>query len=138
MDRRLAAVLASILALAMPVAAIADDWVRDEAGRCEREWTPGSLARGPAAVANGLVLPFRSLAGSFTDGLPGVLLSPLSLAVGMAEGIVWIFQGVAETFTGGSLGLAPHGATTLQLRPVQQLPLGKRDLDEYREDRCQP
>jgi hypothetical protein len=126
------------LALAIPGAGTADDWVRDEAGRCEREWTPGSLARGPAAVANGLMLPFRSLAGSFTDGVSGALLSPLALAVGTAEGIVWIFQGFADTLTGGSLGIAPHGATTLRLRPVLQLPPGERDLDEYREDRCQP
>jgi hypothetical protein len=138
MDLRSGAVLVLTLALATPLAAIADDWVRDEAGRCQREWTPGSLARGPAAAANGLMLPLRSLAGSFTDGVSGALLSPLGLAVGTAEGIVWIFQGVAETLTGGSLGLAPHGATTLQLRPVLQLPPGKRDLDEYREDRCQP
>jgi len=138
MDRRLAAILVSILALATPAAATADAWVRDEAGRCEREWTPGSLARGPAAVANGLMLPFRSLAGSFGAGLSGALLSPLSLAVGMAEGIVWIAQGFADALTGGSLGIAPSGATTLQLRPVRQIPPGERDLDEYREDRCQP
>ena len=78
MDRRLGAVLALTLALAIPGAGMADDWVRDEAGRCEREWTPGSLARGPAAVASGLMLPFRSLAGSFTDGVSGALLSPLA------------------------------------------------------------
>ena len=42
------------------------------------------------------------------------------------------------TLTGGSLGIAPHGATTLRLRPVLQVPPGERDLDEYREDRCQP
>jgi hypothetical protein len=117
---------------------MADDWVRDEAGRCEREWTPGSLARGPAAVANGLLLPFRSFAGGFTDGVPGALLSPLALLAGGAEGIVWIFQGCAETLMGGRFGLTPHGTATLQLRPVLQLPPGERDLDEYREDRCQP
>ena len=138
MDRRLGAVLVLTLALAIPGAGMADDWVRDETGRCEREWTPGSLARGPAAVVSGLMLPFRSLAGSFTDGVSGALLSPLGLAVGTAEGIVWIFQGLADTLTGGSLGIAPHGATTLQLRPVLQIPPGERDLDEYREDRCQP
>ena len=141
MDRRLAEILALALALALPLAAIADDWVRDEAGRCERKWTPGSLASGPAAVANGLMLPVRSLAGSFTDGLSGVLMSPLALAVGTAEGIVWIFQGCADTITGGSLGLAPPGASTLQLRPLQQLPPRARDLgdlDDYREDRCHP
>jgi hypothetical protein len=126
------------LALAVPGAVLADDWVRDEAGRCERQWTPGSLARGPTAVVSGLMLPFRSLAGSFSDGVPGALLSPLALAVGTAEGIVWIFQGFADALTGGSLGIAPHGATTLRLRPVLQLPSGERDLDEYREDRCQP
>jgi hypothetical protein len=138
MHRRLGAVLVSVLFLAAPGAVLADDWVRDEAGRCQREWTPSSLARGPTAVVSGLLLPFRSLAGSFTGGIPGALLSPLGLAVGTAEGIVWIFQGCAETLTGGSLGLAPHGATTLQLRPVLQVPPGDRNLDEYREDRCQP
>jgi hypothetical protein len=138
MGRRLGAVLVLSLTLAVPGAVLADDWVRDEAGRCQREWTPGSLARGPTAVVSGLLLPFRSLAGSFSDGVSGALLSPLGLAVGTAEGIVWIFQGCAETLTGGSLGLAPHGATTLQLRPVLQVPPGERDLDEYREDRCPP
>jgi hypothetical protein len=138
MDRRRGAVLVFALALALPGAGSADEWVRDEEGRCEREWTPVSLTRGPAAVANGLMLPFRSFAGSFTDGVPGALASPLSLAVGAAEGIVWIFQGVADTVTGGSLAFAPNGATTLQLRPVLQVPFDDRDLHEYREDLCQP
>jgi hypothetical protein len=138
MGRRWGAVLVLSLSLVIPGAVLADDWVRDEAGRCQREWTPSSLARGPTAVVSGLLLPFRSLAGSFTDGVAGALLSPLGLLVGTAEGIVWIFQGCAETLTGGSLGIAPHGATTLQLRPVLQVPPGERDLDEYREDRCQP
>ena len=126
------------MSLAIAGAGMADAWVRDAVGRCEREWTAKSLARGPAAAANGLVLPFRSLAGSYTDGDSGALLSPLALLVGTAEGIVWIFQGCAETLTGGSLGLAPHGVATLRLRPVLQLPPGERDLDEYREDRCPP
>ena len=47
------------------------------------------------------MLPFRSFAGGFTHGVSGALLSPLALIVGAAEGIVWTFQGIAETLTGG-------------------------------------
>ena len=133
--RVLAAALAASLLL--PAAAAADRWVRDADGVCRREWTPSSMARGPIAMGNTVLLPFRSLAGSFTDGWEGAVLFPLSLMVGLAEGFMWAVTGAAELLTGGAVALAPEGAVEgLSIRPVTQLPPSLRNLDAYDVDRC--
>ncbi|MDJ0848726.1 MAG: hypothetical protein QNK04_10135 [Myxococcota bacterium] len=140
MDRPRATFLAALALpalLASPPPAGADRWVRDEEGLCHREWTPRSLARGPIAMANGLLLPFRSFYGGFTAGWQGAVLSPLGLFVGLAEGFGWLGIGAAELATGGAFGLAPEGAVhQIEVGPVVQMPLGRRTLDEYEVDRC--
>ena len=131
------AVLAVLLLLAAP--AVGDRWVRDEEGLCHREWTPSSLGRGPIAMVNGLLLPARSLYGGLGGGWASAALSPVGLMVGLAEGFGWVGAGALETLTGGVLGLAPEGAVQgLELGPVVQMPLGRRRLDEYAVDLCDP
>jgi hypothetical protein len=127
-----------VLAAALvPEAAQADNWTRDADGHCQREWTARSLARGPIAVGNGVLLPFRSLAGGFTAGWVGAVLSPVGLMVGLGEGILWIVQGAADLATGGVAPFAPEGAADrLHFSPVVQFPMGRRSLDEYRVDGC--
>ena len=87
-------------------AGAADLWVRDGSGQCVKSWSPSSLARGPRAMLGALLLPFRSLAGSFTDGAVAAVLSPFSLVVGLAEAGSWFIAGALDTATAGSLRLA--------------------------------
>ena len=107
-------------------------WVTNEAGECVREWTPASLARGPAAIANAPLLPFRSavggamLAGSDRTPNPSwprrILLPPLLTIVGGGMGLVeagiWLGTGLADTLTGGWFEIAPDEATHLSVAPV--------------------
>ena len=128
------ALAASILA---PGSARADRWVREAEGRCRWEWTPRSMLRGPTAMGNGVLMPFRSLAGSVTGGWVAAALLPLSVMVGLAEGITWTVAGAFEMLSGGAFALAPEGASDgLHIAPVVQFPLGRRSLDEYRVDGC--
>jgi hypothetical protein len=116
----------------------ADRWVRDDEGLCRREWTPASLARGPIAMANGLILPFRSLAGGLTGGVPAALASPVGMVLGLAEGVSWIAVGTLEIASGGAVGFAPEGAADrLHFGRVVQLPLGRRNLEAYRTELCE-
>jgi len=65
------------------------------------------------------------------------VLSPLGLAVGLGEGILWAVQGAFDLVSGGIVPVAPEGAADrLHLSPVTQFPLGVRSLDEYRVDGC--
>ncbi len=125
---------ASVLA---PGSAGADRWVREAEGVCRREWTAGSMLRGPAAIGNGVLMPFRSLAGSVTGGWVAAALLPLGAMVGLAEGIAWTVVGTFEMLSGGAFALAPEGASDrLHFAPVVQFPFGRRSLDEYRVDGC--
>src|SRR5437762_6638511 len=88
-------------------------WVVNETGECVRTWTPASLARGPAAMLNAPLLPFRSAAGGFLvarddrqQGLQRkILLAPLLTlgggAMGLVESGIWLGAGLADTATGG-------------------------------------
>jgi len=107
-------------------------WVTNDAGECVHEWTPASLARGPAAIANAPLLPFRSavggaqLAGSDRTPNPSwphlILLPPLLTIVGGGMGLVeagiWLGTGLADTLTGGWFEVAPDEATHLSIAPV--------------------
>ncbi|MFQ5697027.1 MAG: hypothetical protein ACE5IL_01930 [Myxococcota bacterium] len=119
------ALAAALLALS-PGPASADAWRRDASGICERTWTAGSLLRGPTAIANGIVLPLRSLVGSLLGGPAALATSPIGMAIGTGEGIAWVLVGSLETVTGGTLGVTPETATKLRLSPVLQLPFGAR------------
>ena len=107
-------------------------WVRNDAGECVREWTPASLARGPAAIVNAPLLPFRSAAGGAllagSDRTPNpswphrILLPPLLTIVGGGMGLVeagiWLGTGLADTITGGWFEIAPDEATHLAITPI--------------------
>jgi hypothetical protein len=137
MPRRCLLTAALATLLLVPAPARAGRWLREADGTCRYEWTPRSLARGPIAMGNGVLMPFRSLAGSASNGWLAGLLLPLGLMVGLAEGIAWTTVGAVETVSGGALALAPEGAADrLHFSPVLQFPLGRRSLDEYRADGC--
>jgi hypothetical protein len=107
-------------------------WVTNDAGDCVREWTPASLARGPAAIANAPLMPFRSavggalLAGSDRTPNPSwprrILMPPLLTiaggGMGLVEAGIWLGTGLADTLTGGWFEIAPEEATHLAITPV--------------------
>jgi len=139
MGLRCLASLALAACVLAPGSAGADRWVSEGEGVCRREWTAGSMLRGPAAVGNGVLMPFRSLAGSVTGGWVAAALLPFGAMVGLAEGIAWTVVGTVEMLTGGAFALAPEGASDgLHLAPVVQFPFSRRSLDEYRADGCPP
>jgi hypothetical protein len=108
------------------------DWVLNENGECVRRWSPASLGRGPAAIVNAPLLPFRTGVGGVmlasTDRTPNpgwvrrISLPPL-LAVagggmGLVEAVIWLGTGLADTVTGGYFEVAPDEATRLAIAPL--------------------
>ena len=93
-------------------------------------WTPASLLRGPTAIANAPLVPFRTAAGgtrvALDDPVEGtkrkVLLVPLLAVAGGGMGLVdagvWLVAGLADTVTGGWFALAPEQATHLSVEPI--------------------
>jgi hypothetical protein len=87
------------------------------------DWTAASLLRGPTAIANAPLVPFRTAAGgtrvALDDPVEGtrrrVLLVPLLTVAGGGMGLVdagvWLAAGLADTLTGGWFALAPEQAT---------------------------
>ena len=147
-SKRSAGVLALLLAIRGGAASAA--WVVNEQNECVRTWTPASLARGPAAMLNAPLLPFRSAAGGFlvarNDQSPGlqrkILLAPLLTlgggAMGLVESGIWLGAGLADTATGGYFEVAPEHATELSLAP-ERPSLGSDSPGVRREvvkDRC--
>ncbi|SRR5947207_9040848 len=105
-------------------------WVVNERGECVRAWTPASLVRGPAAVLNAPLLPFRSMVGGVLAGedrSPGIqakILLPPTLAVvggamGLVESVIWFGTGLTDTATGGYFEIAPDEATRFAVGPVR-------------------
>jgi hypothetical protein len=121
MDLRLV-LLASLLALPASLA-------RAEADSAP--WTSASLLRGPTAMANAPLVPFRSAAGgahvALDDPVAGVkrriiLVPALTLgggAMGLVDAGLWLVAGLADTFTGGYFALAPEPATHFSLDPIR-------------------
>ena len=121
---------AAIVLLCSATAAFAA-WEVNERGDCVQTWTAGSLLRGPTAILNAPLLPFRSAAGGVvvarddrSPGTRGKILLPPLLAVagggmGLVESIIWIGTGLADTLTGGYFALAPEEATELAVTPVR-------------------
>jgi hypothetical protein len=116
-------------------------WVVNERGDCVAEWTAGSLLRGPTALLNSPLVPFRSAAGgvqlALNDPAQGgakrkVLLVPtlatIGGAMGLVEAAIWLGTGLADTLTGGYFALAPVPATELSVAPIRPLfsPDGRR------------
>ena len=124
--------LRTVLLCVLVARAASAAWVTNEAGECVREWAPASLARGPAAIVNAPLLPFRSavggalLAGSDRTPNPSwphrILLPPLLTIVGGGMGLVeagiWLGTGLADTITGGWFEIAPDEATHLAITPI--------------------
>ena len=125
-------------------------WVVNERNECVRAWDASSLGRGPVAMLNAPLLPFRSAAGGFLtardDRQPGlrrkILLAPLLTlgggAMGLVESGIWLGTGLADTVTGGWFAVAPEEATELSLAPAR-LSLGSDAPGVRREatkDRC--
>jgi hypothetical protein len=124
-------------------------WVVNEEGECVREWTPASLGRGPAAMLNAPLLPFRSAAGGVQlaasdrtpkPGLPRRILLPPLLAVagggmGLVESGIWLGTGLVDTLSGGYLEVAPDEATHLGVGPVTP---AFTDARPKAEPRCAP
>jgi len=109
-------------------------WVVNERGDCVSEWTAGSLLRGPAAMLNALLVPFRSAAGGVQLALDDpakagvkrkIFLTPTLAVVGGAMGLVesgvWLGTGLADTLTGGYFAIAPEPATELSIAPVRPM-----------------
>jgi hypothetical protein len=124
--RRAASLLLVLLTAAAPGRAA---WVVDSAGACVERWAPSDMARGPKAVLNGPLLPFRQMAGGAAYAWnteewwpwqivamgPGVTL--FSGAAGLLEGTWWITTGLADSVTGGYFQAAPEQATALSIAP---------------------
>ncbi|HJQ82786.1 MAG TPA: hypothetical protein VKA21_01825 [Candidatus Binatia bacterium] len=95
----------------------------------EGEWTSASLLRGPTAIANAPLLPFRSAVGGARLALDDplhetkrtVILVPLLTAgggvMGFVEAGIWLVTGLADTLTGGWFAIAPDDATELSVAP---------------------
>jgi hypothetical protein len=123
--------LASILLLGVHPAGALAVWTVDERGDCVQQWVPGSLARGPTAVLNAPLAPFRSAAGGAQLALENpsretrtqILLPPLlTLAgggMGLIDTFVWAGTGLVDTATGGYFEIAPSEATELSLAPIR-------------------
>jgi hypothetical protein len=104
-------------------------WVVDERGACVEEWRSGDLLRGPMAIANVPLVPFRSAVGGWqlaredkTPGLQRKFMLPAMLTLGggvmgTAEAVLWLGTGLADTLTGGAFSIAPDEATTLSVSP---------------------
>jgi hypothetical protein len=124
--RRATSLLLALLAIAAPARAA---WVVDAAGGCVERWAASDMLRGPKAIVNAPLLPFRQMAGGAQYAWnteewwpwqivamgPGVTL--FSGAAGLLEGTWWITTGVADTLTGGYFQAAPEQATQLSVRP---------------------
>jgi hypothetical protein len=124
-------------------------WVVNQEGECVREWTSGSLARGPAAMLNAPLVPFRSAAGGVLlaasdntprPGLPRRILLPPMLAVvgggmGLVESGIWLGTGLVDTLSGGYFEVAPEEATHLAVAPLAP---AFTDSRPKAEPRCAP
>ena len=100
-------------------------WVVDDRGRCVEEWRSGDLLRGPTAIVNAPLVPFRSAVGGWQlaredkqTGLQRKIALPAiatlgGAAMGTGEAALWLVSGLADTLTGGALSIAPDEATTL-------------------------
>jgi hypothetical protein len=124
-------------------------WMVGADGTCVEHWAPSDLLRGPAAIADGPLLPVRTLAGGaqyawntpewwpWQIGVLGPAVTLVSGAGGMVEGLWWVGTGVADTLTGGYFAIAPERATQLSLRPeVSRVIADAGPTTTPTEDRC--
>lgn len=111
-------------------ASIADGaWIVDANGACVEHWAASDLARGPTAIVNAPLLPFRAMAGGaryawnqeewwpWQIGILGPAVTAICTAAGTLESVWWIGTGLADTLSGGYFGIAPERATQLSVQP---------------------
>jgi hypothetical protein len=110
--------------------AVAGRWVVNDHGECVRQWTPGSIARGPLAMVNGLTMPVRQLIGGGENGASEpsrstgerVLLAPtlalLGLGSGIGEGVFLLTMGMADFVTGGAFDLVSDESADVAMTPM--------------------
>jgi hypothetical protein len=117
---------------------------------CDEGWTAASLLRGPTAIVNAPLVPFRSAAGGFKLAAEGtehtvrgnIIMTPVvavgSLATGFVEMGIWLGTGLLDTVTGGVFRLAPEEATQLSAAPMAPAftPDSKRPREVASADRC--
>lgn len=120
---RTTTILAGLAMLAASAARAATD-------ECNPEWTPASLLRGPTAIVNAPLVPFRSAAGGVRLVASGtestvrgqVILAPMMVlgggATGLVEMVIWLGTGLADTLTGGYFRIAPEEATHFSIEPM--------------------
>ena len=85
-------------------------------------------------MANGVLLPFRTIPGGVTGGMWGVLLTPASFAAGAVEGMTLLTAGLLDTFSAGALAISPNGISELQTAAVIQFPEAERSCDAYNDE----
>ena len=119
-------VLATLIA---PAGLAYGEWAVDANGACVDQWTPRDVLRGPTAIVNAPLLPFRQLAGGadyawnqpewspWNRATLGTAAAGASGAFGMVEGLWWITTGLPDTLTGGYFALAPQKATEISIAP---------------------
>ena len=124
--RRQFAILLVFLLLSMPARGA---WVVDSAGGCVEQWAASDMVRGPKAIVNGPILPFRQMVGGaeyawntqewwpWQIAVMGPAVTLFSGAAGLLEGTWWIITGAADTVTGGYFQAAPEPATDLSIQP---------------------
>lgn len=130
---RLASTLILVTALLVRAGVAPAAWTVDANGACVEKWAADDLLRGPTAIANGPLLPLRTMAGgaeyawNTSEWWPwqiaglGTAVVIISGAAGVVEGVWWMCTGLVDTLTGGALQVAPERAVQLSIQP--ELPL---------------
>ena len=89
------------------------------------------MARGPAAIVNAPLVPFRSAAGGVLEAtekggsgfmqraVVPTMLGVVGLGMGVVESVIWVMTGVADTLTGGYFGISSEEATQLSVAPIR-------------------
>jgi len=126
--------LGLLLAVGMTRTVAAATWQVDQYGNCSRVWEPSDMARGPKAMINSPMEPFRCLTGALQmwpefwkaavvpSGLITVpALTFFSFTMGVVEMPIWMLGGLGDTLTGGYFQLAPDRATELSIDPIRPL-----------------
>jgi hypothetical protein len=96
----------------------------------KQPWSMADASRGPKAIANAPLLPFRAAAGVILLGvgtssmdkpyrLPlAILLSPVVAAASVPFSVAYVLLGLGDTVTLGAFRLAPDEATDLSWKPI--------------------
>jgi hypothetical protein len=121
-------------------------WQVDSNGRCVQAWQSSDLLRGPTAIVNAPLLPFRTFAGGaqyawsqeewfpYQIAILGPAVTLFAGCFGVVESCWWVGTGLADTLSGGYFALAPEPATRLSIAP--DIPIVLSDQAAPATDRC--